>query len=524
MATQKRVSVLTYNGLDGACAAAMVLLGHPKADLVVTSAARIAQSLREVAAGRRAPDEVHVCGLGVWCDWDELAGAAHTLGKKGAEILWYCGRGYLKDQQDKYKALCTPVFLDAGSNAEAVCDHLGLKGHPNAEFLLRLALSDPIVTASDESPPGEEGFWYDLIYAAVARYFKYQDADAYRGAIRKLSRLERDASDEREVALFRRHGFRYALEGRSECMKDLRRTIRKCAELDEPVLITGETGVGKEYVAHLVHEGSRRGMGPIVPVNCAVFTGNVGLANSVLFGHKKGAFTGALSDREGAFVAADSGVLFLDEVGELPVEVQAKLLRVLEDGAITPEGADSASRQVDVRVIAATNCDLGAMIRAGEFRSDLYHRLDVLRIDVRPLREHPEDILAIAERTLRGLEGAENTKLTKKEVQCLQRYDWPGNVRQLIKVLKRYVYLGTALSEAVEHERSQGSLQRAHVAGGDEETLFPAAASEVKPIREIQRQYAVRALELNGGNLSATADLLGIAPNTLRSYTEPSEA
>jgi transcriptional regulator with GAF, ATPase, and Fis domain len=252
----------------------------------------------------------------------------------------------------------------------------------------------------------------------------------------------------------------------------------------------------------------------MIPVNCALFAGNVGLANSILFGHVKGAFTGADRDREGAFVAADAGILFLDEVGELPARVQAKLLRVLEDGQIKPEGADRPRRQVDVRVVAATNRDLPTMMRRGEFRTDLYHRLDTLRIEVPPLRDHPEDIALIAADTLRNLEAAgADGLLSPAELRELRSYDWPGNVRQLIKVLKRSAYLGIPIAETLAEERACALGARE-----DEGWLLPRSAEEIRPIRKVREEYAARALELNDGNLAATARALGIAPNTLRSY------
>ena len=259
-------------------------------------------------------------------------------------------------------------------------------------------------------------------------------------------------------------------------------------------------------------------MAPLIPVNCALFAGNPSLANSTLFGHVKGAFTGAVSDRDGAFVSADSGILFLDELGELPPEVQAKLLRVLEDGWVTPEGSDRP-RKVDVRVVAATNRDLPAMIRRGAFRADLYHRLDTLLIRVPPLRDHMEDVEAIARQLLPTVmpEGRE-FRLTARDVKHLRGYDWPGNVRQLIKVLKRSVYLGMPLREAIDEERRLGPLVEQQESATPPCPLWPHTADQVRPMDDVKRDYAARALELHANNIAATARALGIAINTLRSY------
>jgi len=518
MARKRRVVVVTYYGLDGACAGAMALLAHPSAEVVATSAARIGQSLCDLAESRKGTSEIHICGVGVHCNWEEVARPALKLRRGGSTVTWYCGRGYLKSREEDFARFCTSAFEDQATNTQCVCTNLGLGDHPNTGPILQLARHDPNIGKAPKRPSEEQAFWIDLINASVAQYFKYQDEDAYRATIRKLSALSWDKGDERDVAVFRGSGFRHVLWGKSRAMSDLRGTIRKCAELDEPVLISGESGVGKEYVAHLLHERSARAMGPFIPVNCALFAGNAALANSVLFGHVRGAFTGAIEDRSGAFVSADSGMLFLDEVSELPAEVQAKLLRVLEDGWVTPEGSDKP-RKVDVRVLAATNRQLPALVREGRFRADLYHRLDILQIRVPSLRQHIEDVGQIAQSLLPSLTPGEGKKkLAAKDLQLLQGYDWPGNVRQLIKVLKRATYLGMPLGEVIEEERSLGVLVEVEKDMSGRSPLWPLSADEIQPMREVRRQYAARALELNGGNITATAKMLGVAVNTLRSY------
>jgi DNA-binding NtrC family response regulator len=369
-----------------------------------------------------------------------------------------------------------------------------------------------------KEPNEEQAFWVDLVSASIAQYFKYQDEGAYREAIRKLSRLDLDAEDRREIEVFRRSGFKHVLWGKSAAMRDLRETIGKCARLDEPVLITGESGVGKEYVARLIHERSERAMGPFVPVNCALFAGSAALANSILFGHVKGAFTGAIKDRDGAFVSASGGILFLDELADLPAEIQAKFLKVLEDGWVTPEGSDNP-RKVNVRVLAATNRALPSLIRGGKFRADLYHRLDMLQIQVPPLREHIEDVEDIVGRLLPSLsEGRETKDLTPEDIRHLRSYDWPGNVRQLIKVLKRSVYLELPLSDVIDRERELGALVVVEGDDAGQHGLWPVVAKDIRPMREVRREYATRALELHAGNYTVTARVLGIAVNTLKAY------
>ncbi|MFP4026549.1 MAG: sigma 54-interacting transcriptional regulator [Candidatus Brocadiia bacterium] len=515
MPPSDNVALITYNGLDGACAAASLLLRYPEAEIYVTSAARVGEQFAALANVPLPPSQLHVCGVGVWCPWEELAAPANRLLEKGVEIRWYCGRGYLQPMHDQFENICRPVFLECRTNTEAVQRFMDICEDPRARRLASLAVHDQniIRSFSSDSPDETQSFWMDFIEASIGQRFKYQDTQAYLKAIRKLAAGQWDTHDEHLVAVFRRHGMKHVLKGRSKAMRKLRRRIKQSARTDEHVLITGESGVGKEFVAHLVHEGSERSMGPMIPVNCATFTGNVGLANSVLFGHMKGAFTGALNDREGAFVASDSGTLFLDEIGELPLEVQTKLLRVLEDGRVTPEGADRSQQKVDVRVVAATNRDLAELIRRNNFRADLYHRLDTLRIHVPPLREHAEDIPVIADHALENLEGKQ-AALSPEEKSLLMDYDWPGNVRQLIKILKRWIYLDISLTEALQQE-----VNLPRIESSDSHTTFrPSSVEQIRPIREIRNEYAHRALDLHEGNKTRAAEALGIAVNTLKSY------
>jgi two-component system, NtrC family, response regulator AtoC len=518
MASGKSVTILTYNGLDGACAAAMVLLKHPAAPVVPTSANRIGDSLRDLA--RKPPSEVHVCGLGFWCTWQDIEEPARTMAEKGTTILWYCGRGYLDEDKEHLASVCTPVFIDAGTNTAAVAKYLELTDTPAAEILVALAWFDPHLgdTRHEAGLSKDQGDWCDLIEASLSTYFKYQDHEPYVEAIRKLARLEFDREARSAVEAFRQTGYRYMLHGRSPATRNLRERIKKCAEVNRHTLITGESGVGKEHVAHLLRERSGRAMGPFVPINCALYAGNTNLANSDLFGHVKGAFTGADQARQGKFTAADTGILYLDEIGDLPLEVQAKLLRVLEDGQVTPEGADKPTGSVDVRIIAATNRDLPVMIRDGGFRADLYHRLATLRVHVPPLRERPEDIKAIVMERLTLLEAqGYQRRLTKKELALLGEYDWPGNVRQLIKLIERAVFLDMSIEDVVEEEKGLGELvtydDRAR---SDSGILLPRAKSDVLKLEDIKRLYARHVLELYDRNYSAAARALGIATNTLR--------
>lgn len=225
--------------------------------------------------------------------------------------------------------------------------------------------------------------------------------------------------------------------GQSEAISQLLHEMRVVADTELPVLLLGETGVGKEMFAHRLHRLSRRGARPLVHVNCAALPES--LAESELFGHVRGAFSGAVSDRAGRIEAAQGGTLFLDEVGELPLSIQAKLLRTLQNGEIQRLGADRP-RKVDVRVIAATNRNLRDLVREGSFRADLYHRLSVYPVPIPPLRERGHDVLLLAGRFLeqnRARLGLRSLRLSPAADEALHSYDWPGNVRELEHVISR---------------------------------------------------------------------------------------
>src|SRR5215510_4503426 len=231
------------------------------------------------------------------------------------------------------------------------------------------------------------------------------------------------------------------LLGKSAVMQRLFRLLERLAASQSTVLIQGESGTGKELVARALHYNGARRRHPFVPVNCAAMP--EGLLESELFGHTRGAFTGADMARRGLFLEAAHGTIFLDEIGEMPLGMQAKLLRVLEQRQIRPVGSDREV-EVDVRVLAATNQDLASAVQQGTFREDLYYRLRVMPVHVPPLREHREDIPLLAETFVQRHAAAnklEPRRFTREALRCLEQYDWPGNVRQLSHVIERAVTL-----------------------------------------------------------------------------------
>src|SRR5262249_29594302 len=238
--------------------------------------------------------------------------------------------------------------------------------------------------------------------------------------------------------------------GRSAALAELLRTVEKVARADATVLIIGESGTGKELFARAIHYHGARAGRPFVAVNCGALVG--ALLESELFGHVKGAFTGALGGKRGLFVAADRGTLFLDEIGELAAELQPKLLRALQEGEIKPVGGID-TQKVDVRVVAATNRDLRADVRAGRFREDLYYRLNVITLEIPPLRERPGALPPwrgprVARRARRRRRPAPVLSPGALEFLCAQR--WPGNVRELANAVERAVVLGGDVLEAAD--------------------------------------------------------------------------
>jgi transcriptional regulator with PAS, ATPase and Fis domain len=289
------------------------------------------------------------------------------------------------------------------------------------------------------------------------------------------------------------------------------------AQSNAPVLILGETGTGKELIARFIHHLSGRAKDSFVPLNCAAIPKE--LAESLLFGHKKGAFTGATSNQDGKFVQADGGTLFLDELGELPIAAQTKLLRVLQDGIVEPLGA-KAPRKVNVRIIAATNQNLKKAIKRGQFREDLYYRLNVGEIMLPPLRERKNDIPKIALHVLDRVNGGlkKPKRLSQKALARLQRHDWPGNVRDLQNAIERSVLMARKdvldaddllISEPADEGDPLSLLPEPHDGFSLEEFLSGA-----------RKQLMLRALEMAGNNQSEAARLLGVSPQAVHKFLQ----
>ncbi len=348
--------------------------------------------------------------------------------------------------------------------------------------------------------------WTGKVAAHLHFYDKEPLEESLRQVTTELKRVERRLRARkmelgREAPELDRSG----LVARSAAMLRVLDLARRVARVDSTVLVTGESGVGKERIARLIHDESARPDGPFLAINCGAVP--EGLLESELFGHAKGAFTGATQDRVGIFEAANGGTLLLDEIGEVPHTMQVKLLRTLQEREVRRVG-ESKTRNIDVRVLAATNRDLPTEVQAGRFRRDLYYRLRVVELRVPPLRERREDVLALARTILAS--AAERmrrkvTGITPAAANQLLRYAWPGNVRELENAIERAVVLARGsridvddLPEEVGH-----AIPSAYAPG------------EVRTLEDVERDYILAVLRSNRGNKAAAAEQLQIGVATL---------
>jgi two-component system, NtrC family, response regulator HydG len=299
--------------------------------------------------------------------------------------------------------------------------------------------------------------------------------------------------------------------GRSRPMREVYQLVSDLSGSLASVLLEGESGTGKEIIAHAIHDSSQVRGGPFVALNCAAMP--AGLLESELFGHARGAFTDAKRAGKGLFVAANGGTLLLDEIGELPLEMQPKLLRALQERAVRPVGGRDEI-PFDCRLITATNRDLGREVKARRFREDLYYRVDVVRITVPPLRERGDDILALARHFIART--CQNTRrsprLSPAVEQLLLAYSWPGNVRELENCIERAVALAHADELTAEDLPNKIRASESTQASAPRE----ASGAEIVSLDEVERQHILRAIELSAGNKTVAAQMLGINRRTLQ--------
>lgn len=321
-----------------------------------------------------------------------------------------------------------------------------------------------------------------------------------RGLRIELQRLRREIQG--------RYGFENIL-GKSDPMRRIFEIVMHISDAPANVLITGESGTGKELIARAIHYHSGHARGPFIPINCAAIPEN--LLESELFGYLRGSFTDAKNDRKGLFQEASGGSLFLDEIGELPMNLQAKLLRVIDDKEVRPIGASRGER-VEVRILAASNRDLDQLVGAGKFRQDLFYRLNVIRIDLPPLRQRSEDIPLLVEHFIQKF--SEKTKrqvngLSQEALAAFLNYPWPGNVRELEHAIERAILLGKGnLIDATD-------LPPQLLADSRKEVSLEEAISNGYTLKDLEREYIKKVLETTKGNKTEAADILGVDRTTL---------
>lgn len=296
---------------------------------------------------------------------------------------------------------------------------------------------------------------------------------------------------------------RSAIIGRDPKLLSVLDTIERVASTNAPVLILGENGTGKELIAEAIHKNSQRRNGPLVKVNLGGISQS--LFESEMFGYKKGAFTGAVTDREGRFAAAEKGTIFLDEIGDLDINSQVKLLRVLQEHTYEPLG-DTRTRRADVRVVCATNADLNNMLRKGTFREDLFYRINLITVTLPPLRERPDDIPLLVDHLLRKVSaaaGREIPDVTQEAMELLKQQPWPGNIRQLANIVERTLLVTPSATLDARDFQAQGlSNEKIHIDNSGR-------------LKSREKTEIENALTEAGGNLTRAAGLLGITRQTL---------
>lgn len=310
--------------------------------------------------------------------------------------------------------------------------------------------------------------------------------------------------------------------GSSESMKALFRMLERIKNSDATVLVLGENGTGKELVAKAIHAQSRRSRQSFVATNCSAFNDN--LLESELFGHRRGSFTGAVADKPGLFSVADGGTFFMDEVGDMSPALQVKLLRVLQEGVFMPVGG-TETKQVDVRIIAATNRDLASMVKTGSFREDLYYRLHVVSLKVPALRDRKDDIVPLVDHFLArlGQRDGRSKVLTPRAMEQLRAHDWPGNVRELENEMERVWVLSgddtviddDLLSPSVRRQRRSVAPPPAAPATSAGGQPSPPSSTLPEAVEALERQMISEELQRNKGNKTRTAEALGISRRNL---------
>jgi len=395
-------------------------------------------------------------------------------------------------------------------SADLVVTDVRMAGMDGLQVMEEVRKLDPSIQVIILTAFGTIEMAVEAMKAGAFHYIsKPFNRDELKLTIRKA--LELKALEKENVVLRQALKSRNDLENiiaESPSMQQIVEMIRRVAPTETTVLVLGESGTGKELVARAIHGLSPRGRGPFVAVNCAAIPEN--LLESELFGHVRGAFTGAIRDRVGKFEAADGGSIFLDEIGEMRPDLQVKILRCLEERSLERVG-DNQPIHIDVRVLAATNKDLGKAIQSGEFREDLYYRLNVVPLSIPPLRERREDVRALTQHFLKSLGAPPRLTIAPDAFRALETYDWPGNVRELENALERALifHRGDTITSADLPENIRTPRAK-------ESPALPSSLPETGlSLEEVEKELILRALQKHDWNQSRAARYLGITRHTL---------
>jgi len=419
------------------------------------------------------------------------------LARRGYAVAWCtdAGEAFERLASDALDVVVTDLQM-SGMNGLDLCARV-VANRPDVPVVVITAFGS-VDTAIAAIRAGAYDFLVkpvetDALDVALTRAVQHR---ALREELRRLRALVGEVDSE-------------TLIGESACMRSLRDLVAKVAASDATVLVSGETGSGKEVVARAIHAASPRASGPFVAVNCAAIPET--LLESELFGHVRGSFTDARRDRTGLFLQANGGTLFLDEIGDLPLPLQPKLLRVLVERSVRPLGADH-ELPFDARVITATHRDLRAAVEEGHFREDLFFRLEVLTVEVPPLRARGADVLLLAQRSLEraARTGRRVVGLTPAAAERLLAYAWPGNVRELENAIERAVALASWEQIVVEDLPARIREYRS-----SDVLVASQDPSELVTLEEVERRYMLRVLDSVGGNKTLAARILGLDRRTL---------
>ena len=491
---RKSVLIIPGYGIDCAAATAAILLKYPDAVVRASSKRRLPEMLEGLLSKDEQFNEVIITGVSLAADPERLMNILKRLKGRDFHIAWLS------------------VFPLPDWFPKEICELLEFKIEKDIRRICRAALMHYVEDISEKTAQTllrisensikklsvEDLARVKLLDASMFNYRNFQDETVYPSAIRALSRnAPLNDKQIKMISEYEKYGTR-ELKGVSKSVESLWEITKKLGKSSCSVIITGETGTGKETVANLIHLSSERRIEPFIAFNCADLSPQ--LIESRLFGHEKGAFTGAFVLRQGAFEKADGGTLFLDEVAELSPDIQAGLLRVLQEKRFFRLGGKEEV-SVDVRIIAATNKNLVEMMRKGTFREDLFYRLAGVVVNIPPLRERLEDIEPIANHYLlrKGV-----CKLTVEQKKALLDYHWPGNVRELINILERAYALGEMDFSIIIREHK---AFMAHCAPDESDLLDDSIKRHIKIV-----------LEKCDGNQTRAMSVLGISRNTLKKY------